>query len=393
MISITDKKKCCGCTACSSICPKQAIEMKEDEEGFLYPVVNKEKCVNCGLCDKVCPILNKKYSEIEPKAYAMRVKDERILKRSTSGGFFTPLAKYVLNNNGVVFGVGYDENLKVIHKETKNATGIAEMTGSKYVQSYLGQSFKRVKEYIDNNELVLFSGTPCQVAGLKNYLGKEYENLITMDLICHGTPSPKLWKMYVEYQEKKYKSKIKEVYFRNKTYGYHSGTMKIVFKNGKKYYGSARVDFMLKSFFKEISSRPSCYECAIKTRKHCSDFTVFDSWHISQVVPGLKDDDKGYTNVFVNSNNAIKILNSMKEDIDLYRVDMDEIIRLDGPMVENCKKAHASRKDFYDNIDKYGIKKCVKTYIPIKVVDYILEKSKKIFFKLGIINFIRKIKG
>lgn len=167
MISITEKKNCCGCTACASICPKNAIEMIEDNEGFLYPQVNKEKCVNCGLCDKVCPILNKKTSEIEPKAYAMRVKDDVVLKRSTSGGFFTPLAKYVLSKNGVVFGVGYDENLKVIHKETKNLDNINEMIGSKYVQSYLGQSFKKVKDYLVKGTLVLFSGTPCQIAGLK----------------------------------------------------------------------------------------------------------------------------------------------------------------------------------------------------------------------------------
>lgn len=393
MISITEKKNCCGCTACSSICPKKAIEMVEDEEGFLYPQVDKEKCVNCGLCDKVCPVLNKKQSEIEPKAYAMRTKDMDVLRRSTSGGFFTPLAKYVLDKNGVVFGVGYDEQLKVIHKETRNIDGVAEMIGSKYVQSYLGESFSIVKKYLDNDVLVLFSGTPCQVAGLKNFLMKDYENLITMDLICHGTPSPKLWRKYIEYQERKYKSKVREAYFRNKTYGYHSGTMKLVFENGKKYYGSARVDFMLKSFFKEISSRPACYECSFKTKRHCSDFTVFDCWHISQVVPEIKDDDKGYTNVFVNSNKAEEILRNIKETIDIYSVDMDEIIKLDGPMVENCKKPHINRKEFYKNIDTMEICKLVNLYIPISRMDYVIERSKFIFYKIGIINVIRMLKG
>lgn len=224
---------------------------------------------------------------------------------------------------------------------------------------------------------------------IKNYLGNDFKNLITMDLVCHGTPSPKLWKEYVKYQENKYKSKIKEAYFRNKTYGYHSGTMKLVFQNGKKYYGSARVDFMLKSFFKEISSRPACYECAFKTKKHCSDFTVFDCWHISQVVPKINDDDKGYTNVFVNSEKAINILESLKDDIHIYEVDMDEAIRLDGPMVENSKKPHKNRKSFYKSINNEGLEKTIEKYIPISVKDNIVEKSKVILFKLGIMSKLK----
>lgn len=389
MIEISDKAKCCGCTACASICPKKAIEMKEDEEGFLYPNIDKEKCINCGLCDKTCPVFNKKSSEIEPKAYSMRVKDMDILKKSTSGGFFTPLSKYVLENNGIVFGVGYDDQLKVIHKETKTVDGIKELIGSKYVQSYLGNTFESVKEYLDKGILVLFSGTPCQVAGLKNFLKKDYKNLITMDLICHGTPSPKLWRKYLDYQEEKYKSKVKEAYFRNKTYGYHSGTMKLVFESGKKYYGSARVDFMLKSFFKEISSRPSCYECAFKTRKHCSDFTAFDCWHISHVVKNLEDDDKGYTNLFVNSKKGLEIIDKIESNIIIYEVDAQKIINLDGPMVENCKKPHKNRFEFYGNIEKKGLKNTIQTYIKINFKDYIIEKSKFILYKIGIMSKIK----
>lgn len=394
MIEIKNKERCSGCTACKSICPKNAIEMKEDEEGFKYPSVNIEKCINCGLCKKVCPVTKNKEinkSEISSKAYAMRVNDYDVLKKSTSGGFFTPLSNYVLNNNGVVFGVGYDKNMNVIHKKIEKNTDINQVIGSKYVQSELGETFKIIKKYLDKNVMVLFSGTPCQVAGLKSFLVKKYNNLITLDVVCHGTPSPKLWKDYIEFQERKYNSRVKNAFFRNKTYGYHSGTMKIIFENGKEYYGSARVDFMLRSFFNEISSRPSCYKCAFKTRTHCSDFTVFDSWHIDKIVKGLKDDDKGYTNVLINSNKGIEIFNKL-ENIVKYEADIDEIIKLDGSMVENSKKPNKYRNEFYDSLNNIGIERTIDKYLKIKLTDYILEKSKVLLYKFNIIYFLNKIK-
>ena len=182
MIEIIDKSKCCGCTACSNICPKSAIYMVEDSEGFLYPKVDKEKCINCGLCNKVCPIENKNENNYNVRAFSVRIKDKQVLKKSTSGGFFTPLSKYVLKRNGFVFGVGYDNNLKVIHKQINHENRINELIGSKYVQSYLGNTFEEVKKQLEKGILVLFSGVPCQLEGLKNYLGKEYLNLITLSI-------------------------------------------------------------------------------------------------------------------------------------------------------------------------------------------------------------------
>ena len=365
MIEIKNKAECSGCTACKNICPKNAIKMEEDVEGFKYPSINKEKCIECNLCEKVCPVKKNKNinkSEIDPIAYTMRVNDNNILKNSTSGGFFTPLSKYILEKNGIVFGVGYDEKLKVIHKKIDKNEKIKDVIGSKYVQSELGESLQEVKRYLNEDRIVLFSGTPCQVAGLKSFLDKDYKNLITLDLVCHGTPSPKLWKDYISFQEKKYKSKVKSAFFRNKTYGYHSGTMKLIFENGKEYYGSARIDFMLKSFFSEICSRPSCYKCAFKTRTHCSDFTVFDSWNIDKIVEGMKDDDKGYTNVLINSNKGIQIFNEL-QGITKYKVDINKIIQLDGSMVENSKKPNKYRNQFYQSLNKIGIKKTINKYL------------------------------
>ena len=396
MINISEENKvnCCGCTACFNICPTKAITMQEDEEGFLYPVVDEEKCVNCNMCEKVCPVINPKVNSKLPKAYATRIKDDDILETSTSGGFFTPLAEYVLKNNGIVVGVAFGEDYRVEHLKIDNSNKerIKDLRGSKYVQSYLGKTFQEVKKLLEENRLVLFTGTPCQLQGLNNYLAKDYENLITMDLICHGVPSPKLWDLYVKYQQNKYKSKIKEIHFRNKTYGYHSGTMKLVFNNNKKYYGSARVDYMLKSFFTEISSRPSCYQCAFKNKRHVCDFTVFDCWHISDLVQGMKDDDKGYTNVFVNTEKGKDILEKIEKNIDTYEIDINKAISLDGPMVEKSAVPNQNRKMFYQTLNKEGIEKTIRKYINISYKDKMIELSKKILYNTNMLEKIKKIK-
>lgn len=398
MICIDDNKKsmCCGCTACASICPKGAIKMEADFEGFLYPKVDKDKCINCGLCDKICPILNKnKIKDTKyQKAYSLQCKDKKILKTSTSGGFFTPLAEYIINNDGVVYGVGFDDDLMICHKEAETIDEIQEFRGSKYVQSYLGDIFKKVKKRLENNRLVLFSGTPCQVEGLKSFLRKEYDNLITIDLICHGTPSPKLWKEYVQYQENKYNSKIKNVAFRNKTYGYHSGTMKLEFENGKKYYGSARVDYMLKSFFSEISSRPSCYDCKFKTRNHISDITIYDCWSIEKLNKDIKDNDLGYTNIIVNSVKGNDILNKIKNKFDIHSVNIDEQIKYDGVMVENSAIPNINRAKFYKGLNEDGIEKNSQKYVKVTKKDYLIENTKAILYKTKILNILKKkLKG
>ena len=394
IIDQKNKSKCCGCTACANICPRNAIKMQEDFEGFLYPVIDKKKCTNCGLCNKTCPILNKQNNDsgIE-KAYALRSRDKENLRKSTSGGFFTPVAKYIIDNGGIVYGVGFDKEFNVCHKEAKNLKDIQGFKGSKYVQSFLGDIFEKIKGQLKENKTVLFSGTPCQVEGLKRYLNKNYENLITIDLICHGTPSPKLWRMYIDYQEKKYKSKVREAYFRNKTYGYHSSTMKIVFKNGRKYYGSARVDYMLKSFFSEISSRPSCYECQFKKRNHLSDITIYDCWSIEKLNSKISDDDLGYTNIIVNSTKGIEILNNIKEEFEIYNVDLDEQIRYDGSMVEKSAIPHERRNEYYQQLSKLGVKNNLDKFMKITFKDKIIEASKFFWYKLNLNVFLKKIRS
>lgn len=387
MINIKEKARCCGCSACQSVCPVKCINLISDNEGFLYPNVDSFLCVNCGLCERVCPINNhEEYKEIE-KSFILRSKDINVLKESSSGGFFTGFSKYILAHGGVVYGVGLSENKAVIHMRVDREDDIPKLRGSKYVQSEISGIFESVKKDLKNKRLVGFSGTPCQVNGLHNYLEQmrcDTSNLITVDLICHGVSSPSLWKSYVEYQEQKNNSKVEYVNFRYKTYGYHSGSMKIIFQNGKRYYGSARVDLMLKSFFREISSRPSCYECNFKALNRVSDFTVFDGWHYSEL-SSKKDDDKGYTNVLVNTNKGLDFFNHIAGEYVIEKTNYSDAIKSDGIMYSKSAMAHDKRFEFY-NDSNLRIEERVQNFIPVSTKDKLIEKLKSIYY------FNKKIK-
>ena len=394
MIEINDEYQCCGCTACANICPKNCITMAPDEEGFLYPEVDRDLCINCGLCEKVCPVI--KLPEVrvgERKSYAVRSKNSDVLRNSTSGGFFTPIANYVLNNGGVICAATYNDEWIVVHEfiTESDEEAFSKYRGSKYVQSHLGDCFSRIKKYLTQGRFVCFIGTTCQVNGLIKFAG-DHSNLLTVDLVCHGTPSPKLWEKYINYQQEKYNSQIISVSFRNKTYGYHSGTMKIEFANGKIYYGSARVDYMLKSFFREISSRPICYQCPFKQIERCSDLTIYDCWHFSDLTKGEKDDDKGYTNVIVQSKKGTDVLKILADELEIYQVDTQKAIELDGVMVTRSAVPHPRRKEYYKDLDKETLSQHIKKFVPVTKKDILIEKSKIVLYKLRIFNWIKKYK-
>lgn len=259
------------------------------------------------------------------------------------------------------------------------------------MQSDLNDCFAKIKIYLEQGSLVCFIGTTCQVYDLMTYLKKKYRNLLTIDLVCHGTPSPKLWEKYLSEQKSKYHSEIENVVFRNKTYGYHSGTMRIQFKNGIVYYGSARVDPMLKSFFTEISSRPSCYNCRFKTLERCSDFTIYDCWHVSDLVDNLTDDDKGFTNLIVQSSKGAKLLSEIADRYEIYPTDLMTAIKLDGVMIQHSAKSHPKRGEYYMDLDKESLKMHVQRFIPIRKQDYLIERSKGILYRMGIYKILKKI--
>ena len=395
MIEIINKTDCCGCTACANICPRDAITMEPDFEGFLYPKVHPDKCVECGLCEKACPVMNKPAKKDDLlQSVVLRVKREDVLKNSTSGGFTTPLVEWVLGQGGAVCAATYDKEFRVVHAiiDTPDPRQIGRTRGSKYVQSTLGDCFTQIKNLLKQDRLVCFVGTTCQVSGLKSYLGKEYDNLICVDLVCHGTPSPKLWEKYLAYQKEKYGSDISEIAFRNKTYGYHSGTMKIRFSNGKTYYGSARVDPMLKSFFREIASRPICYQCPFKRLERCSDFTIYDCWHAAQLVPGLTDDDKGYTNVIIQSEKGQKVLEQIRGGYEIYSADTEKAVQLDGSMVRDSAKPHKRRAEYYVELDRHSLPEHIAAFIPVSGKDRLIERGKLGIYRLGIYTALKKVK-
>lgn len=391
MIILNDKIDCCGCTACYNICPKNAILMKSDDEGFLYPIIDNEKCINCSLCNKVCPMINSpKLNDFDLVSYVIRANNLDIVKNSTSGGFITPLAIWVLEQKGIICGAGYDSNFNVVHQFFTSNESIDNLRGSKYVQSNLENCYTQIKTLLEKDKLVCFIGAPCQVAGLKNFLIKDYDKLITVDFVCHGVPSPKLWNEYLLDKEKRYNSKVRKVIFRNKTYGYHSGTMKIAFENGKTYYGSARIDIMLKSFFSEISSRPSCYHCRFKTIKRCSDFTIYDCWNFSKLVE-KKDDDNGYTNLIIQSNKGNNIFEKINKYYEIYQVDTNKAINIDGVMMTRSSKPNINRNKFLISLNSSNYNVIVKKYLNIKKKDYIIENSKGILHKMKILSLIKKM--
>lgn len=220
-------------------------------------------------------------------------------------GGFTALAEYVLKNGGVVYGAGYDDSMRVICKKATSNDELKEMRGSKFVQSLLGNTYKDVKDELNTGKRVMYSGTPCQVEGLLCYLKEKPDNLLCVDFVCRGVPSPGLWENYVQFMERKFGSKMVGARFKHKTYGYHTTTMKIDFANGKTYYGSGRVDPYMKAFVSELASRPSCVTCKFKGLERPSDITIFDCYEYSQIT-GKKDDDKGYSSVFVHSDKGEK---------------------------------------------------------------------------------------
>lgn len=332
MIEIKDKKDCCGCHACVSVCAKHCITMQADEEGFLYPVVDKDACTDCGLCEKVCPVINQSEPRKPLKVYAAKNKNEEIRRQSSSGGIFTLLAEKTINEGGVVFGARFDEDWNVVHDWTDTIEGIAAFRGSKYVQSTIGNTYREAKDFLKQGRKVLFSGTPCQIAGLKKFLRKDYDNLLTVDVVCHGVPSPLVWRTYLDETREQLRAKrgigknsvplsmdelpvITGISFRDKTNGWKKFGFRLryaasmaaentvsapLYKEEKELLEPFRDNIYMKGFLANLYLRPSCYACAARSGKSGSDISIADFWGVQNYYPEF-DDDKGIGLILVNS--------------------------------------------------------------------------------------------
>lgn len=350
MIHIEDKKNCCGCSACSQICPTRAINMEVDGEGFLYPNVNKDICIGCDRCVKVCPMQNKNEVSVEHLVYVIQNKNEEVRKESTSGGAFTAIASYVLDRKGIVFGAGFDENFGVLHKYTETYEGLEEFRGSKYIQSNLRNTFRMVKKFLDDNRWVLFTGTPCQVEGLHNYLGRKYDKLILMDIVCYAISSPKVWQLYLSHLNATGLidiSNVKKIKFRDKThYGYEYTLMAFYDADGKEMYSSGpESNQMLRSFVSNTSTRPSCYNCPVKKTDRISDITVWDCYNICQYDKSL-DDNKGTSHILIQSRKGKRVFEEINAKLKSREVDYQKAIDSE-PAIRECATASEKRTDFF----------------------------------------------
>mgnify|MGYP004649808099 FL=1 len=358
--------KCSGCGACEQICPKSAISMTPNDEGFLYPEVGSSLCVECRLCEKICPVLNVKTSTdfSERKAYAAICRDEKIRLESSSGGMFTVLAEKVIADGGVVFGAEFDSDFSVRHGWTDSVFGLERFRGSKYLQSRTESSFSECRKFLDDGRKVLYTGTPCQIAGLKAFLKKDYENLFTVDVICHGVPSPALWQKYIKFREKKSASRIVKTAFRRKNDGWKLYSLSFTFANGSEYSVNQSKGMWMLSFNKNVMMRNSCYDCVFKGSEILSDITIGDFWGIQNYIPE-KDDDKGYSICFLNTDKGEKLFKSVKSSLFVDEIKNYDCKRFNTQLLYSIE-LQKNRKKFISLCIKESFAVAYKKYVKVK---------------------------
>lgn len=313
MIEIERPEVCCGCGACAEVCAHKAITMRFNEEGFLYPVTDSSLCNDCGLCNKVCPFINRDRARMPKNVYAARNKDLSMRLKSSSGGLFTLLAEKIIQEGGVVFGAKFDSDWSVIHASAETLEECKAFVGSKYVQSRLGSTFSEVRRCLKDGRKVLFSGTPCQVAALRKFLRKDYDNLLLIDVVCHGAPSNKVWQHYLDQTlatSNKKRSEIAAISFRDKRNGWNNFGLCIAFKDGSERFEPMTENLHMQAFLKDLSIRPSCFECACRNGRSGADISLADFWGFRYVMKG-EDDDKGTSLELVWSKKGTEITSSL----------------------------------------------------------------------------------
>jgi coenzyme F420-reducing hydrogenase beta subunit len=353
MIDKLEHEKCCGCEACRSVCKANAIAMVQDDEGFFYPNIDKNKCISCNKCEKACPVLNKK-SENQKfvKAFACFNRDEAIREQSTSGGIFSALAEYIINEkNGIVYGVEFDEAFNVKYGKTSDVEGLKAFRGSKYVQSQVNDVYEDIRIHLEAGEYVLFSGLPCQIEALNRVLDKEYDNLYLVDMICFGVGSPLIWDNYLnEFHDRE---NISEIVFKEKKYGWKEWRVNIVESEEKQYFDKKK-NLYVNSYLQRINIRPSCYRCEFKGLYRKSDFTIADCWGVGEDNKDLND-DKGLSALLIHSKKAMSVFESIKDKLKYEEYVAEELMSGNKatyyPVEEN-----PNRSDFFDKWKKSGFK-------------------------------------
>ena len=417
MIKIEDKAKCTGCMACAQKCPRHCITFKDDKEGFFYPQVDLQSCVDCGLCEKVCPVISPVESKKAKKTYAAINRNLAIRNESSSGGIFTLLAEAVLNEHGVVFGARFDSQWNVVHNYTESIADLSAFRGSKYVQSRVGDSYIKVERFLKEGRKVLFSGSPCQVAGLHKFLKREYENLVTVDFVCHGVPSPMIWRDYLNdiIRPKGVDGKnmvsqlslndmpaITGISFRDKRNGWKKFGFSVRVKSASKadknlvsqsvevddrllFYEPHKENLYMKGFLKNLYLRPSCYACPAKAGRSGSDYTLADFWGARDYV-GDFDDDQGLSAVLIYHDK----LNIASLDMDFRPTTMNKILS-QNPAIVKSSRMKGGRAKFFARYEKSHQVKLINKYTKYTLKENLRYSSIKILANLHLVGLLKSI--
>lgn len=349
---------CTGCGACTNICPKDCVAMIADGAGFLRPSIDQSKCIGCGKCRSVCPALTKKdaaESQIEPQCYAAWSLDDEIRFHSTSGGIFTHLAQSILRQGGVVVGARYRKDHTVEHAMISSEAELPALRQSKYVQSDVGLVYRDVRSRLEHQQPALFVGTPCQCAGLRRFLGRDYNTLYLCDFICRGVNSPVIYRDYLKELENSYGSAAKRVWFKNKTISWNKFCTKVLFQDGQEYLADRETDPYMLGYIKSDLScymRPSCYQCDFKGIKRPVDITLGDFWGVEKQFPDIHT-EKGVSLVLAHSEKALSLLSGMRNEVSLIRADLAKALEHNTCALSSVKNGVSSEM-FYQKLKEKG---------------------------------------
>ena len=394
MITLFDKKKdCCGCTACKSICPNQAITMQPDEEGFLYPSIDESICIECGLCKEVCAFQNgyETLNNLEsPDVYALKHKSDEVRMNSSSGGAFSAISDFILSENGVIYGATYDKEFRVIHKRAETEGERNKFRGSKYVQSDLKEVFVQIRQDLKDGRLVLFTGTPCQIAGLNSYLKRSVtrtDQLITVDIICHGVPSPLIFADYIDYCQEKNKRKITDYRFRSKVNGW-GHTEETIYDNGRQDYTSVLSQTHKELFYSNLCLRPACYNCKYTNFDRPSDITIADFWGIENYLPEFKD-ELGVSAVIINTTKGKLTYSHFKRDTNTVASKIEYCATNQGNM-HTPTPLNPRRDEFWTDYLQRGFDYIIRKYTGYGFKKEFKHRLRYLLDMMGLLEIIRK---
>lgn len=387
MINIQDKSKCCGCCACVDVCAHQAITLKTDIEGFWYPVVDETKCVDCGLCNKICPELNitdLKKNDYPQPTHTIAAINKKMSVRwdSTSGGAFSALADTMYEEGGYVSGAIYNEDFSVRNFISNNPDDLKKLRSSKYLQSKAEGIYKEIRDILRKGEKVLACGTPCQMAALRSFLRKDYENLIIVDFICRGVNSPKVYRKYLDSLERKFGGKVVYVKAKNKELGWRNLTRKVVFDNGKVYYGVHMQDDFRRGYHTNVFCRPSCYSCQYKGFPRMADITIADYWGIERVDPNM-DNNIGTSMILLNSNKGVAFFEKVKDKLEWKETKFESILPGNFALRKSIEPAKINRKTFFEDLDKGTFEEVTAKYFPLIQKKKTIKGKVKTVLKAG----------